>query len=103
MPKSTKEKLINALATCEGGISRFRPCFDSDRSVIDVLKHFKSESPLEDQLQFDLAKRQLLSHFEGMCLIPDSMPPHRKFSQQYSMMDSPVFNSLPERDTDIVC
>jgi hypothetical protein len=31
------------------------------------------------------------------------MAPHRKFSLRFSMMNSPVFNSLPERDTHIVC
>jgi hypothetical protein len=56
-----------------------------------------------DQLWLDLAKRQLLSHFEGVCLIPDLTTPHRMFSLRFSMMDSLVFNSLPTRDAHIVC
>jgi hypothetical protein len=103
MPESTKERLINALAICESGAWRFRTCFDSDRSVIGVLNRFKSEMLTADQLQLDLVKRQLLSHFGNICLIPDSITSHRKFSPRYSMMDSPVFNSLPDRDTHIVC
>jgi hypothetical protein len=56
-----------------------------------------------DQLRLDLAKRQLLSHFEGACLIPDSTASHRMFSLRFSMMDSLIFNSLPKRDAHIVC
>jgi hypothetical protein len=80
MPEFEKEKLTNALATCESDIWRFRTCFDSDRSIVDVLNHFESELSAPNQLQLDLAKRQLLSHFESVCLIPDSMASHRKFS-----------------------
>jgi 4-alpha-glucanotransferase len=102
MSESTKEKLINALATCESGVWRFRTCFESDRDVVDVLNRFKSAAQSADQIQVELAKKLLLSHFEGVCLIPDSVEPHRKFYPRYSMMDSSVFNSLPERDAHIL-
>jgi hypothetical protein len=95
MPESTKERLINALATCERGVWRFRMCFDSDRSANDVLNRFKNEMSVADQLQLDLAKRQLLSHFDGICLIPDSITSHCNFSPRYSMMDSPYLMSCP--------
>jgi 4-alpha-glucanotransferase len=102
MSETKKEKLINALATCEAGIWRFRASFESDRDVVEVLNRFKIASQPSDQLQVDLAKKLLLSHFEGVCLIPDYLEPHRKFYPRYSMMDSSVFNSLPERDAHIL-
>jgi hypothetical protein len=103
MPKSTKERFINALTTCKSGVWCFRTCFDSDRSAVDGLNHFKSEMSAADQFQLDLPKRKLLSHFRGVCLIPDSMASHHKFSSWYSMMEFPVSNSLSEGDAHIIC
>jgi hypothetical protein len=51
-----------------------------DRKVVDALNRFKSETSAAGQLQLDLAKRQLFSHFEGVCLIPDSTARYRTFS-----------------------
>jgi hypothetical protein len=102
MPESKTERLINALATCENEVWRFQTCFDSDRSIVDILNRFKSGMLAADQLQLDLAKRQLFSHFDSVCLIPDSMASNCKFSPWYSMMYSSVFNSLPDRDAYIV-
>jgi 4-alpha-glucanotransferase len=102
MSEQKKEKLINALATCEGGVWRFRTCFETDRDVVDVLNRYKIGAQPPDQLQLELAKKLLLSHFEGVCLIPDFGEPHRKFYPRYSMTDSSVFNSLPERDAHVL-
>lgn len=102
LPEPTKEKLINSLATCENGTWRFRAKFESDRDIIAVLKEFKKGCSLNDQLQFALAKRILLSHFESVCLIPDYKEPHRKYYPRYSMTDSTVFKSLPERDAQVL-
>jgi 4-alpha-glucanotransferase len=102
LPELVAERLINALATCENGTWRFRSCFESDRDVTQVLDRFKQGVPLGEQFHFDLAKKFLLSHFEGVCLIPDFLEPHRKFYPRYSMTDSTVFNSLPEREAHIL-
>ena len=103
MSEATKEKLINALATCENGTWRFRSQFESDRQVIRALKkQFKQSCSLDERLQFDLVKKILLSYFESVCLIPDQKEPHRKYYPRYSMTDSTVFNSLPERDAQVL-
>lgn len=103
MSEDTKEKLINALATCENGTWRFRSEFESDRQIIQVLKRqFKKSCSLDERLQFNLVKKILLSYFESVCLIPDQKEPHRKYYPRYSMTDSVVFNSLPERDAQVL-
>jgi hypothetical protein len=102
LPESVKERMIHGLATCENGIWRFRSFIETDRQLKACLRNFKTLANSSDALQFKVAKRILLSHFESICLIPDRENPHKSYYPRYSMTDSSVFKSLPDRDAQVV-
>ncbi|KAH0805487.1 4-alpha-glucanotransferase DPE2 [Histomonas meleagridis] len=102
LPMSIKEKLISNLSININGRYRFRPDFKSDREVSAAIKSFQEGLSFDEQLQLKLASKIILSSFESICLIPDITSPHDKFYPRFSMTDSIVFKSLPEREAQIL-
>jgi len=102
LPEPVKEKIINLLAVCEGGIWKFRSKYTTDTSIKEVIKQLTEGLDEVQKLQYNLAEKILLSHFESVCLIPDREQPHKKYYPRFSMTDSTVFRSLPERDAQVL-
>jgi 4-alpha-glucanotransferase len=102
--EEVKERMIKALAVCENGVWHFRSVFETDREIRGAIKRCRcaaTESGGEG-LQFKVAEKILLAHFESVCLIADCEKPHRSYYPRYSMTDSTVFKSLPDRDAQVV-
>ena len=103
LPENMKERIINMLATCEGGVWRFRAQFETDTSVKEALaKLSEGITDPRQQFQFELAQKILLSQHESVCLIPDKEEPHRKYYPRFSMTDSNAFKLLSERDAQVL-
>lgn len=102
LPEKTKERIINKLAVCEGGIWRFRAQFETDTAVKNALNELSDGLDMQQKLQFSLAEKILLAQYESVCLIPDREQPHRKYYPRFSMIDSTIFKLLSERDAQIL-
>ncbi|KAK8853735.1 hypothetical protein M9Y10_016278 [Tritrichomonas musculus] len=103
MPEDTRNEIIERLAAKEGEYWLFKANLRTDRDIISVFKELKKNCSLEERLQLAMAKKILLSNFESVCLIPDSDREDNKlFYPRYSMTDSTVFKTLPEREAQIL-
>lgn len=102
LPDDIKEEIINMLATCEGGLWRFRAQFETDTAIKAALSKISQNLDMEKKLQFSLAEKILLSYFESVCLIPERSAPHEKYYPRFSMTDSAIFKTLPERDAQVL-
>lgn len=102
LPEKTKERLINSLAVYKNNIWRFKKEFKSDRDVVKEIKQIGKDLTIDERFQLKIARKIILSSFESICLIPDLREPTTKFYPRFSMTDSNVFKSLPERDAQIL-
>lgn len=104
MPENTRKMLIERLAVKDGDNWLFNPNLRTDRDIIKVFKELKERNcSVDEKLQLAMAKKILLSNYESICLIRDSDKPDNKlYYPRYSMTDSTVFKTLPEREAQIL-